>query len=194
MPHPDHRRATRGQPQRVGPRHQRASPYSVSVHISLRFTTPRRVRASPPGSARAPRTCRRTARCPAPPRGRAVQGRLGAFGGGQHAPGDNRADRPRHPPPDVGGHHARVQRVRGDPGTRHPAGKFLREQHVAQLGDRVLGQARQAAGETPARSASKVDALGRVVGVAGTPSPPGQARCRSGGRAGRSSARSGRGD
>ena len=33
-------------------------------------TAPRPARGSPPGSARVPRTCRRTARCPAPPRPR----------------------------------------------------------------------------------------------------------------------------
>ena len=97
-------------------------------------------------------------------RGRAVQRRLRALGHGKHPPGQDRAHRPRHPPPDVRRHHARVQRVGGDPGPGRPPGEFLGEQHVAQFGDRVLTKTRDPARRTPQRV--EVDALGLVVGVA----------------------------
>jgi 2-polyprenyl-6-methoxyphenol hydroxylase-like FAD-dependent oxidoreductase len=95
----------------------------------------------------------------------AVQRRPRPVLGGQHARRHQAPDRPRHPPPDVGRHHARVQRVGADPGPGRPPRQLLAEQHVAQLGDRVLRHA----GESPSAAAQcpEVNSLRVVVRVAG---------------------------
>jgi hypothetical protein len=90
---------------------------------------------------------------------------------GEHPPRDQRPREPRHPTPDVRGDHAGMQRVGGHAGTVEAPGQLHGEQHVAQLGDRVLALAGQG-GRGPPEGA-EVDAGRPVVGRARHVDDPG---------------------
>ena len=149
--------------------------YDVAVHVLAALPQLRgQLGGGDPARRRAPRTCRRTGRCPAP---RPARWRSTAT---------SRRPRPRWSMRRVisgrTGHGTRRQMSEATtPGcsayvvTPVPAvrrASSCAEQHVAQLGDRVLVQA----GDAALRPAQRleVDAVGRVVGVAGHRHHPGR--------------------